>query len=237
MRATKFRPFVLAVIVTLVAAIPASADHYLVVNDGGLNAANCDTIEAALTGFGHTFDRLDSSAAVLLTANDVRNTYNATFYMGIASSGTEHDWCMALMDTGGNLFIADNDWGYNYGGGTYPMYTTYFESAYVADSGSSGVLAGQGIMAGINPDISGDPYPDDFTITGTNGSVIFDAPSTNAAGTFIERTVGAETYRGIYLAWDFQYTPASDVTAIVDVLIIQLSQPLLPVELMSFSVE
>ncbi len=237
MKAAKLSPIVLAVIVTLIAAIPASADHFLIVNDGGANSTSCATIEAALTGFGHTFDRVTSSAAVALTANDVRNTYNATFYMGVASSGAEQTWCMAVMDAGGNLLIADNDFGYSYGSGVYPMYTTYFESTYVSDSGSDGVLTGQGIMAGINPDISADPYPDDFTITGTNGSVIFVAPSTNAAGTFIERTVGAETYRGIYLAWDFVNTSAAEVNAIVDVLVVQLSQPLLPVELMSFSIE
>lgn len=237
MKATKFYLLVLVVTVTLVAAIPAWADHYLVVNDGGVNEVHCVTIEVVLTTLGHTFTRLDSSAAVALTANDVRNTYNATFYMGVASSGTEQDWAIALMDAGGNLMIADNDWGYNYGSGGYPMYTTYFEATYGTDSGSAGVLTGQGIMSGINPDISADPYPDDFTISGTNGSVIFDAPSGNAAGTYIERTVGAETYRGIYLAWDFANTTESDITAIVDVFVVQLSQPVLPVELMSFSIE
>ena len=87
---------------------------------------------------------------------------------------------VALLGAGGNLLVADNDFGYFLNAD--PLYTTYFESTYVSDSGSDGVLTGQDIMAGINPDISADPYPDDFTIAGTNGVVIFDAPSTNAAG-------------------------------------------------------
>jgi hypothetical protein len=61
--------------------------------------------------------------------------------------------------------------------------------------------------------------------------------SRNAAGTVIERTPVTETYRGVYLAWDFQYTPATEVDAIVDALVVYLSQPVVPVELMSFSVE
>jgi hypothetical protein len=233
MKAAKLSFLVLAVIATSIAAIPASADHFLVVNDS--STTSCDTIEAALTTSGHTFARLDTAGATALTANDVRNTYNGTFWMGSPSSGTQNDWLTALMDAGGNVMVADNDFGYF--NNAQPIYTVYFESTYVSDSGSDGVLTGQGIMAGINPDISADPFPDDFTISGTNGSVIFVAPSTNAAGTSIVRTVGAETYRGIYLSWDFVYTPAAAVPAIVSALVTQLSQPLLPVELMSFSIE
>jgi hypothetical protein len=232
------RPGIVVAALVAVAAIAAvgSADNFLIVNDGGANNANSTAIEAELTALSHTFVRMDSSAATALTPNDVMTTYNATFYMGLPSSGTEQTWCIALMDAGGNLLVADNDFGFNYGGGGYPMYTTYFESTYVSDAGSDGTLTGQGIMTGINPDISSDPYPDDFTIAGTNGTVIFDAPSTNAAGTAIERTPVTETYRGIYLAWDFQYTPAADRNAIVAALVSYLSQPI-PVELMSFSIE
>lgn len=227
---------IIAVLVAVAGiASTASADNFLVINDGSSNALNCDAIEAELTALSHTFTRLNSADAILLTPNDVMTTYNATFYMGTASSGSEADWCMALMDAGGNLLVADNDFGYFMNSNL--IYTTYFEATYVSDAGSDGTLTGQGIMAGINPDISADPYPDDFTIAGTNGTVIFDAPSTNAAGTAIERTPVSETYRGVYLAWDFQYTPAADRNAIVAALVGYLSEPVIPVELMSFSIE
>ncbi|MGD8441835.1 MAG: hypothetical protein PVG53_14985 [Holophagae bacterium] len=226
-------------IAVLIAAVgitaTASADNFLVVND--TSSTSCDTIEAALTALTHTFTRLTTAETTALTPNDVMTTYNAVFWMGSPSSGTEHDWCMALMDAGGNLLVADNDFGYFYGGGTYPIYTTYFESTYVSDAGSSGTLTGQGIMTGINPDISSDPYPDDFTISGANGTVIFDAPSTNVAGTAIERTPVTETYRGIYLSWDFVNTSAADVNSITAAIVAYLSEPVIPVELMSFSIE
>lgn len=231
MKALRSGLFVLISALLLALAVPASADHFLVVND--FSTTSCDTIEAALTGFGHTFDRLDGATATALTPNDIRNTYNGTFWMGSPSTGAtgQSAWLVLLFNAGGNLLVADNDFGYF--NNAEPLYTTYFQATYVSDSGSDGALTGQGIMAGINPDISADPYPDDFTISGADGTVIFVAPSSNAAGTSIETAV----YRGIYLAWDFVYTPAADVNPIVAAIVTQLSQPLLPVELMSFSIE
>ncbi len=220
------------VVVALALAGPAAAGHFLVVNDG--NATACDALEGALTAGSHTFTRLTTADALLLAANDVLAAYDATFWLGIPAGAGEADWLMALMDAGGPVMVAENDFGWSMG--SHPVYVTYFEATYVSDAGSDGQLTGLGIMAGIDPDISADPYPDDFTISGTNGSVIFEAPSNNAAGAIIERTVGANTYRGVYLAWDFQYTPAADLNDITDAMVGYLTG-VIPVELQSFSVE
>lgn len=214
----------------------SSADHFLIVNDS--SSTSCDAIEASLTALGHTFTREAATSAVLLTPTEVRTDYNATFWMGNPTvSGPEPPWCIALMSDGGNLMVADNDFGY-YNQGQV-IYTTYFESTYVSDSGSDGTLTGQDFMAGIDPDISADPYPDDFTITGANGVIIFDAPSGNVAGTAIERTPVTEQYRAIYLAWDYVNTPSAtrDTDAITTEIVTYLSEPVIPVELMSFIVE
>lgn len=215
----------------------ASAGHFLVVNDG--STSSVAAIETSLTSLSHTFTELTSANAILLTPLEVRSTCNATLYLGIPSSGAEQAWCVALLDAGGNLLVADNDFGYYYGNGTYPLYSTYFESTYVSDAGSDGVLTGVGIMAGINPDISADPYPDDFTVTGTNGSCIFTAPapSVNCAGTAIERTPAGEQYRGIYLAWDYAYTSAAEINPLTTQIVAYLSEAVVPVELQSFTID
>jgi hypothetical protein len=237
---SKFRSWRVLVLCLMSVAVAgvASAGHFLVVNDGNSNASNCTAIETSLTTLSHTFTRLTSADAILLTPTEVRTTYNATFYIGNPStSPAEQAWCIALLDAGGNLLVADNDFGYSYG--TSSLYTTYFEATYHSDAGSDGVLTGAGIMAGINPDISGDPYPDDFTISGAHGSCIFTAPapSTYCAGTAIERTPTAEQYRGIYLPWDYQYTPAALVDSITTQIVTYLSEAVVPVELQSFTIE
>ncbi|MEE4273880.1 MAG: hypothetical protein V2I67_19540 [Thermoanaerobaculales bacterium] len=220
----------LTCIVMLALAGAASADYFLIVSED-TDAATA--LETSLTANSHTFNTVDFTAASALTPNDVMTNYNATLYVGLPSSGSEQDWCIALMDAGGNLMVADNDFAYFYCDGSNAMCTTYLESLYVSDAGSDGVLTGQDIMAGINPDISSDPYPDDFTISGTNGVVIFDAPSANAAGTAVERL----DYRAIYLAWDYDSTSAAEIDAVTGVVATYLSEPVVPVELMSFSIE
>lgn len=228
------RVVVLCVMSLAVAGV-SSAGHFLVVNDS--SATSAAAIEASLTTLGHTYVELTAANAILLTPLAVRSTYNATLYMGIPSSGAEQTWCIALLDAGGNLLVADNDFGYNYGAGSYPLYTTYFEATYVSDAGSDGVLTGVGIMVGINPDVSADPYPDDFTITGAHGTCIFTAPSSNCAGTAIEELPVAEQYRGIYLAWDYFYTSAAQVDPLTTQIVAYLTEPVVPVELQSFTIE
>lgn len=216
---------------------PVSADHFLIVNHGNSNSTNCDVIEASLSNLGHSFTRLPSWEAVLLTPSDVRNSFNATFWMGVPTL-TEHDWCMALMDSGGNLLVASNDFGYNCRND--PIYTTYFEATYMGDTCADGPLEGHGIMEGIDFVLAWDPFPDCFDIVGTNGTVIFTVSpfyGDHAAGTAIERTPLTESYRGVYLSWDFKYTPEADRDAITAVLTSHLSEPTTPVELQSFSIE
>jgi len=118
--------------------------------------------------------------------------YNAVFYAG-SSSGDGWAKAMAYLDAGGRFLIADNDLGWSNNASTF--YQTYLQATYHSDSGSDGVLTGMDIMAGINPDISPDPYPDDFTV-GAQGTEIFRAPSGYSAGVSIDRN----GYKAIYLA-------------------------------------
>ena len=83
------------------------------------------------------------------------------------------------------------------------MYTQYLEAAYTgADAGSDGTITGADIMAGLHINISADPYPDSFTITGPNAVAIFtnDAPKTDLSGLRIAKN----GYKAIYFAWNFQ---------------------------------
>jgi len=137
--------------------------------------------------------------------------YDAVFYAG-GYSGDSWAKVMAYLDAGGRFFIADNDLGY--GNRDTTFYQTYLQAAYVSDGGSDGILTGKDIMAGINPDISSDPYPDDFTVR-EEGVEIFQAPSGKSAGVLVNRN----GYKAVYLAWDFPYTPADSRGAIIAIIV------------------
>jgi len=88
------------------------------------------------------------------------------------------------------------------------LYTDYLEADYGVDAGSDGTITGADIMAGLNLNISADPYPDNFTITGPNAVAIFtnDPPKTDLSGLRIAK----DGYKAIYFAWNFNYTGTSD---------------------------
>jgi len=155
------------------------------------------SMETALTHLGYTYLRVTRDAFQAMAVADLLK-YRAVLYAGGYSSDS---WAkaMAYLDAGGSFLIADNDLGY--GNKATTFYQTYLQSTYVSDAGSDGQLTGLDIMTGINPNISADPYPDDFTV-GAEGTCIFDAPSPNCAGVKVERL----GYKAIYLAWDFQYS-------------------------------
>lgn len=176
-----------------------------------------DAMIAALAAEGYRYAATDRTAFEAMSMDDLFN-YDAVFYAG-SYSGDSWAKAMAYLDAGGRLFIADNDLGYSNNASTF--YQTYLQSTYVSDAGSLGVLTGMDIMAGINPDISADPYPDDFTF-GASAVEIFRAPSGNAAGVRIERN----DYKAVYLAWDFDDTVSTDdETAIIDVIATYLGVP------------
>jgi len=181
--------------------IPTAGEDVLVV---AWDATAATAMEAAIAANGLTYLRVTRDVFQATPVEELLE-YGAVFYAG-STSGDAWAKAMAYLDAGGSFLIADNDFGYS--NGTTVFYQQYLQSTYVSDAGSDGVLTGVDIMAGINPDISADPYPDDFTV-GAEGVEIFVAPSTNSAGVRIERN----DYRAIYLAWDFQHS-GSDATAI-----------------------
>jgi len=174
-------------------ALSPAADVLVVSYDNTAAAA----METALTNLGYTYLDVERDAFQAMAVADLLE-YQAVLYAG-GYSGDSWAKAMAYLDAGGSFLIADNDFGY--GNKATAFYQTYLQSTYVSDSGSDGQLTGLDIMAGINPNISADPYPDDFTV-GAEGTCIFDAPSPNCAGVKVERL----DYKAIYLAWDFQYS-------------------------------
>lgn len=184
---------------------PSAGEDVLVV---AYDTAAATAMEAALTANGYTYLRVDRTTFQGMAVPDLL-AYKAVFYAGGYSSDS---WAkaMAYLDAGGSFLIADNDFLYSSSNTTF--YQTYLQATYVSDSGSAGVLTGVDIMAGVNPDISLDPYPDDFAISGADAVGIFVAPSANWSGLRIARA----GYQAICLSWDFDDTAAvADETAII----------------------
>ncbi len=179
------------------------------------NAGNA--MGSALSANNYAYTTIDRDTFEGMSIDDLFD-YDAVFYAG---GYTEDDWAKAMeyLDEGGRFFIADNDLGYNHIGTDF--YQTYLQATYQSDAGSDGVVTGMDMMNGINPDISSDPYPDDFTV-GAEGVEIFQAPSSYSAGVSVDRN----GYRAVYLAWDFQYTGNTDhANAIIDRIAIFLGVP------------
>ena len=62
-------------------------------------------------------------------------------------------------------------------------------------------------MSGQDPDISADPFPDNFALNGPDAVGIFTPPSPNP-GWSGSRISPPGSYKAIYLPWDYQYTGA-----------------------------
>jgi len=173
-------------------AAPLVGEDVLVVSEDD-DAAGA--METALTSLGYTFLDIENAAFTAMTVDDLL-AYQAVFYAGIPSSGSEQDRAMAYMDAGGSFLTADGDIGFNYYGTTF--YRTYLQATYVSDDPYTDTLNGEDIMAGLTLDISADSWPDDFTV-GAEGMRIFRYSGGNAAGVAVERS----GYRAIYLSFDF----------------------------------
>jgi len=190
---------------------PTAGEDVLVV---AYDTTPATAMETALTNLGYSYLRVTRDAFQAMALADLLE-YQAVFYAG-GYSGDSWAKALAYLDAGGSFLIADNDLGYSNRTAPTTFYQTYLQSTYVSDSGSDGQLTGLDIMAGIDPDISADPYPDDFTV-GAEGTCIFDAPSLNCAGIKVERL----GYKAIYLAWDFYYAGGSAVGDPVETAIVE----------------
>ncbi|MFO7696067.1 MAG: carboxypeptidase regulatory-like domain-containing protein, partial [Anaerolineae bacterium] len=196
---------------------PTAGEDVLVV---AYDTTAATAMEAALAANGLTYLRVTRDVFQATPVEDLLE-YQAVFYAG-GYSGDSWAKAMAYLDAGGSFLIADNDLGY--GNGSTTFYQQYLQSTYATDAGSDGVLTGVDIMAGINPDISADPYPDDFDV-GAEGVEIFIAPTSKSAGVRVERN----DYRAVYLAWDYQYTGSTaDAEAIVAAAMQFLAAPDVP---------
>jgi hypothetical protein len=195
-----------------------TGNQVLVVNDSGSNTNATNAFTQALDNLGYSYDVVSSSSGSGIPANPLN--YQVVFYAGVPSSGAEQNQLVAYLDAGGRLVIADNDFGYS--DRTTVLYQTYFEATYVADAGSDGVIHGVDLEAGIDVDISSDPYPDSFTI-GPDAIGIFanTAPRVNWAGMRIAR----QAYKAIYFAWDYYYAGGLTVGDPVETEILGMLMP------------
>ena len=173
-----------------------TGEEILIVNDGGFNSTAVGAFETAVGNLGYTFATMNSSVFDDLTEAQML-AYQGIIYVGVANSAAEQNQLIEYLDAGGRLLIADNDLGFHATGSTF--YEDYLQAVYNTDGGSDGILTGVNIMSGIDPDISTDPYPDDFTLN-TLGTGIFQAPNGNWAGVRIARN----DYKAIYFGWDYQ---------------------------------
>ncbi len=167
------------------------------------NSTAADAVAASLTRMGFTYYRVTTST---LPPVETWTTYSAVIWTGSPSGATNTSLIKSYLDAGGAFLITYNDFGYFYN--TDTLYTDYLEADYGTDAGSDGTITGADIMAGLNINISADPYPDSFTITGPNAVAIFtnDPPKADLSGMRIAKN----GYKAIYLAWNFNYTGTTD---------------------------
>jgi hypothetical protein len=194
---------------------------------------DADSVEVWLNALGETYTRITSTAALAMPTSDWL-TYDAAYWIGYTLSTAEMDSCIAYLNGGGNLLIADHDEGYYTG--SDPIFLDYLMSQYVSDAGSDGTITGMDIMAGLSMDISADPYPDDvLPNTGAYGTgvPIFLAPTgTTYAGM---RGPGG-TFRSELLCWSARYGASHSTNlAIFSKTYDWLAFGIVPVELSSFT--
>jgi hypothetical protein len=160
------------------------------------DTANADAMQAALTSLGYTFLGVTDAVFRTIPVSELLE-YEAVFYAGAAPVDSL-PFLTAYLDAGGSLLIADNDLGF-FRGAT-PFYQQYLQATYNADDGGN-LITGEDLMAGLDLDITADPWPDDFTV-GPEGTRIFKYATSNfAAGSAIERM----DYRAVYLSFDVQH--------------------------------
>jgi hypothetical protein len=170
--------------------------------------AMATAMESALTTLGDAFNGVTDAQFQAMTTSQLL-TYNAVFYAGTpgysgAASASE-TVLMAYLDTGGLLYISDNDLGYYRNGS--PFYNTYLQSTYVGDDATKGndTIVGADIMSGITGDISSDPFPDYFT-AGAQAATIFQYSTAGPGNHYPAGVrVARNGYKAIYTAFDLNY--------------------------------
>lgn len=178
---------------------PLAGEDVLVVR---YDTTAATAMETALTVNGYTYLGVTGTAFLSTPVADLL-TYKAVFFAGNATS-SYHPLLMAYLDAGGSLYISDNDLGYS--NNSTVFYQTYLQATYGIDNGGD-LLTGDDIMAGLNPDITDDPYPDTFTI-GPYGAQIFHFTVSGAsAGVKVTRN----DYLAIYTSFDFD-----DIASVAD---------------------
>jgi hypothetical protein len=203
----------------------------MLINDG--NTAGTDSVEAWLNVLAATYTRFDVTTALGMPTSDWL-MYDALLWVGIPSSGAEHDSVIAYCNGGGNFGTMDNDIGYSYGSTSF--FQDYLMSIYISDAGSDGTITGLDMMDGLTLDISADPYPDDIMPNigayGT-GVPIFLAPTTT---TYSGMRGDGGSFRTQLLCWDPQYGASYTTNlAILSRTIDWLVYAIIPVELSSFT--
>ena len=176
---------------------PSAGEDVLVVQ---YDITAATAMETALTALGFTYLGVSDIQFQAMPVSELL-TYQAVFYAGTTGFSGSHAseiLLLAYLDAGGSLYISDNDLGYWRHG--YPFYDTYLQAIFGIDNGGD-LLTGDDIMTGLNPDITADPYPDNFTI-GPEGVQIFHFTASGIpAGVSVDRN----GYRAIYTSFDFQY--------------------------------
>lgn len=196
------------------------------------NTVGTDSVEARLNALGVTYTRITNTMAMSMPTSDWL-AYQAVLWIGLASVA-EADSCVAYLNAGGKLLVADNDQGYFTNSTSF--FQNYLMAQYVSDAGSDGTITGTEMMNGVSTNIGADPYPDDilpYTGTFGTGVPIFISPATT---TYSGMRGDGGTFRTLYLCWDPQY--GDSYSANLEILqrtIAWLFDGVIPVELTSFT--
>ena len=182
---------------------PSAGEDVLVVEHDTTAAT---AMETALTTLGFTYLGVSDIQFQAMPVSELL-TYQAVFHAGTTGTtgipGASEILLLAYLDAGGSLYISDNDLGYWRHG--YPFYDTYLQAIYGIDNGGD-LLTGDDIMTGLTPDITADPYPDNFTIRPEGVQIFHFTASGIPAGVSVDRN----GYRAIYTSFDFQYIASAD---------------------------
>jgi hypothetical protein len=177
-------------------------NDFVVVND---DSSTTSSITQSLTTLGYTYNVMTVTNFNLMTPAALLG-YKGVLYAGNNSSGSSLGLLTQYLDAGGRLLISGNDVGYF--NGSSPFYTQYLEAQYLADNATSGngSVVGEDIMNGLSVSIAADPFPDQYTISGTHSTRIFvystTGPGNNGpAGSRIARN----SYKAIYLPFRLYY--------------------------------
>ncbi len=174
------------------------ATDYLVV---GTATSSNRSITQSLTALGFTYEITTESAFNALPVAALL-PYGGVIYASSSSTGISK--LVSYLDNGGRLLVVDNDFGFSNGSSAF--YQQYLEAHYDGDDATNdgaGTVVGEDIMNGLSAGITDDPFPDYYTITGTNTTRVF---VYSTAGPGNNGPAGSRTarngYQVVYLPFD-----------------------------------